>query len=86
MEDFVTIQIAPLAALLIVVGFAVGFSVFKHTARSTHGAVGRGDLGTSIGAAAAVVTVLALLLTPGFGQTPTPLPSPANPGSTLPTR
>ncbi|MGW7343044.1 hypothetical protein [Streptomyces sp. NPDC054854] len=66
-----TIQIAPLAALLIMVGLAVGFSVFKYTARTVDGTVGRGDLGTSIAAGAAVVTVLAVLLTPGFGRAAT---------------
>ncbi|WP_327419681.1 hypothetical protein [Streptomyces sp. NBC_01233] len=72
-----TIQIAPLAALLIVVGYVVGFSVFKYTAR-THGALGRGDLGTSIVSGAAVATLLALLLAPGFGQSPAPAtPAPA---------
>lgn len=81
------IQIAPLAALLIMVGFAVGFSVFKYTARTAHGAVGRGDLGTSIAAATAVVTVLAVLLTPGFGQAPAnSTPAPANPGPSSATR
>ncbi|WP_371640990.1 hypothetical protein [Streptomyces virginiae] len=78
-----TIQIAPLAALLILVGLAVGFSVFRYTGRTAHGAEGRGDLGTSIAAATAVVTVLALLLTPGFGQAsanpvqPPPHPTPS---------
>ncbi|MER5811433.1 hypothetical protein ABT143_25120 [Streptomyces sp. NPDC002033] len=70
-----TIQIAPLAALLIVVGLAVGFSVFKYTARA-HGAAGRGDLVASIASGAAVATLLVLLLAPGFGQ---PLTNPATP-------
>ncbi|GGR81730.1 hypothetical protein Snoj_39150 [Streptomyces nojiriensis] len=75
-----TIQIAPMAALLILVGLAVGFSVFKYTARTAHGAEGRGDLGTSIAGAAAVVSVLAVLLTPGFGQTATnPVQPPPHP-------
>ncbi|MFD8477253.1 hypothetical protein ACFV2E_35230 [Streptomyces globisporus] len=62
-----TIQIAPLAALLIVAGYVVGFSVFKYTARAD-GASGRGDLVASIASGAIVATLLALLLTPGFGQ------------------
>lgn len=61
-----TIHIAPLAALLIVVGYAVGIGVFKYTAR-TSGAAGRGDLAASILTGAAVATLLALLLAPGFG-------------------
>ncbi|MFK0203452.1 hypothetical protein [Streptomyces lavendulae] len=81
-----TIQIAPLAALLMMVGFAVGLSVFKYTAPTAHGTAGRGDLGTSIVAATAVVTVLAVLLTPGFGQASTdpvqPPPHPAQSGTT----
>ncbi|WP_327419673.1 hypothetical protein [Streptomyces sp. NBC_01233] len=82
-----TIQIAPLAALLIMVGLAVGFSVFKYTARAPHGVMGRGDLGTSIGAATAVVTVLAVLLTPGFGHAPTnSTPAPASPSQSSGTR
>ncbi|MFD9033279.1 hypothetical protein ACFVZW_19320 [Streptomyces sp. NPDC059567] len=40
-----TIQIAPLAALLLVVSIAVGITVFKHTAR----AAGRGDGGDRFG-------------------------------------
>ncbi|MFE4265394.1 hypothetical protein [Streptomyces sp. NPDC056883] len=82
-----TIQIAPLAALLIIVGLAVGFSVFKYTARTAHGADVRGDLGTSIGAATAVVTMLAVLLTPGFGKAsansvqPQQSPSPSQSGA-----
>ncbi|MFE7464733.1 hypothetical protein ACFU6R_11615 [Streptomyces sp. NPDC057499] len=76
-----TIQIAPLAALLIIVGVTVGISVFKYTARA-HGALGRGDLGTSIASGAAVATLLALLLTPGFGQPPVPAAPPAAPAST----
>ncbi|MFF3625440.1 hypothetical protein [Streptomyces sp. NPDC002467] len=71
-----TIQIAPLAALLIVVGHAVGYSVFKYTARA-HGAAGRGDLVASIASGATVATLLALLLTPGFGQA-----APASPTTT----
>jgi uncharacterized PurR-regulated membrane protein YhhQ (DUF165 family) len=73
----VTIQIEPLAALLILVGVIVGISVFKYTARA-HGAFGRGDLGTSIASGAAVATLLALLLTPGFGQPPGPAAPPAD--------
>ncbi|WP_406131656.1 hypothetical protein [Streptomyces sp. NBC_00989] len=71
-----TIQIAPLAALLIVVGYAVGIGVFKYTAR-THGAAGRGDMVASILTGAAVATLLALLLAPGFGQSSAPsMPTP----------
>ncbi len=64
-----TIQIAPLAAMLIFVAIAVGFTVFKYTA-STRAALGRGDLGTSIASGVAVATLLTLLLAPGFGQPP----------------
>ncbi|MFF0561942.1 hypothetical protein [Streptomyces sp. NPDC004266] len=74
-----TIQIAPLAALLIVVGYVVGLSVFKYTARA-HGAAGRGDLVASIASGAAVATLLALLLTPGFGQAASPASPSTNPG------
>ncbi|WP_331761901.1 hypothetical protein [Streptomyces sp. NBC_01546] len=81
-----TIQIAPLAALLIVVAFAVGISVFKYTAGS-QGAGGRGDLVASIASGAAVATLLGLLLAPGFGQTPAGPGAPeANPGSAKPIR
>lgn len=61
-----TIQIAPLAALLIVVGVTVGLSVFKYTGRAPD-AAGRGDLVASIASGATVATLLALLLTPDFG-------------------
>ncbi|WP_326617668.1 hypothetical protein OG863_09790 [Streptomyces decoyicus] len=75
-----TIQIAPLAALLLIVGIAVGLSVFKYTARA-HEAPGRGDLGAAIASGVGVATLLALLLAPGFGQAPlapaTPPPSPS---------
>ncbi|WP_331761886.1 hypothetical protein [Streptomyces sp. NBC_01546] len=80
-----TIQIAPLAALLIVVGYAVGYSVFKYTARG-HGAAGRGDLGASIASGATVATLLALLLAPGFGQPATPASPAPNPTSAATTR
>ncbi|MDV9186814.1 hypothetical protein R6L23_00935 [Streptomyces sp. SR27] len=75
-----TIQIAPLAALLIVLGYAVGYSVFKYTAR-THGAAGRGDLVASIASGATVATLLALLLAPGFGQPAAPSSPTTNPTS-----
>ncbi|MEU0084767.1 hypothetical protein [Streptomyces sp. NPDC006274] len=76
-----TIQIAPLAALLLVVSIAVGITVFKYTARTA----GRGDLGTAIGSGAAVAMVLALLLAPGFGQTPAnPATSTTTPGAAEP--
>ncbi|MGA5559202.1 hypothetical protein [Streptomyces lavendulocolor] len=75
-----TIQIAPLAALLLVVSIAVGITVFKHTSCTA----GRGDLGTAIASGAAVAMVLALLLTPGFGQPPaapaTSTTAPSTPG------
>lgn len=81
-----TIQIAPLAALLIGVGFAVGILVFKYTARS-QGALGRGDLGTSIASGVGVATLLALLLAPGFGQSPeAPAAPSATPASVAPIR
>ncbi|AWZ06862.1 MULTISPECIES: hypothetical protein [unclassified Streptomyces] len=82
-----TIQIAPLAALLIVVAFAIGIVVFKYTAKS-QGADGRGDLVASIASGAAVATLLGLLLTPGFGQeAPARSEVPeANPGSAKPIR
>lgn len=77
-----TIQIAPLAALLIVVGVTVGISVFKYTARA-HGAAGRGDLVASIASGATVATLLALLLTPGFGQPTAPSSPTTNPTSAV---
>ncbi|MFI8265574.1 hypothetical protein [Streptomyces sp. NPDC085665] len=77
-----TIQIAPLAALLIVVGYAIGHSVFKYTARA-QGAAGRGDLVSSIASGAAVATLLALLLAPGFGQPTTPASPTTNPTSAV---
>ncbi|MGW2090005.1 hypothetical protein [Streptomyces sp. NPDC001880] len=76
-----TIQIAPLAALLIVVGYVVGLAVFKYTARA-HGASGRGDLVASIASGATVATLLALLLNPGFGQPAAPASPTTNPAST----
>ncbi|MEW2578324.1 hypothetical protein [Streptomyces syringium] len=76
-----TIQIPPLAALLIFAGIAVGIVVFKYTARA-HGALGRGDLGMSIGSGVAVATLLAVLLAPGFGQASASPPAPSpGPGS-----
>ncbi|RAJ61711.1 hypothetical protein K378_04071 [Streptomyces sp. Amel2xB2] len=77
-----TIQIAPLAVLLIVVGITVGISVFKYTAR-THGAVGRGDVVASITSGATVATLLALLLTPGFGQPKAPASPTTDPPSAV---
>ncbi|WP_322872234.1 hypothetical protein [Streptomyces goshikiensis] len=77
-----TIQIAPLAVLLIVVGYVVGLAVFKYTARA-HGAAGRGDLVASIASGAAVATLLALLLTPGFGQAAAPASPATNPASVV---
>ncbi|MFE1367632.1 hypothetical protein ACFW84_25810 [Streptomyces anulatus] len=77
-----TIQIAPLAALHIVVGYVVGLAVFKYTARA-HGASGRGDLVASIVTGATVATLLALLLTPGFGQQAAPASPTTNPASTM---
>ncbi|MFF3431984.1 hypothetical protein [Streptomyces sp. NPDC002602] len=77
-----TIQIAPLAVVLIVVGCAVGLAVFKYTA-GTHGTAGRGDLVASIASGAAVATILALLLTPGFGQPMTPTSPTTKPTSTV---
>ncbi|MFB6823720.1 hypothetical protein ACFCXA_19255 [Streptomyces virginiae] len=70
-----TIQIAPLAALLMVVGVGVGLSVFKYTARAQGAAPGRGDLAASIASGATVATLLALLLTPGFGASPAAPPA-----------
>ncbi|MFJ4186241.1 hypothetical protein [Kitasatospora sp. NPDC089509] len=63
------IQIAPLAALIIGVGLCVGVLVFKATGRSA-GRAGQGDLVASITCGAAVAAVLAVLLVPGFGQSP----------------
>ncbi|WP_284582023.1 hypothetical protein [Streptomyces sp. 2P-4] len=80
-----TIQIAPLATLLIVVGYAVGYSVFKYTARA-HGAADRGDLGMSITSGTAVAGILALLLAPGFGQPAAPASLAPNPTSATPPR
>ncbi|MFF3843456.1 hypothetical protein [Streptomyces sp. NPDC001930] len=64
-----TIQIAPLAALLLAVGIAVGITVFRYTARA-QGAGGRGDLGAAIASGVTVAMLLATLLTPGFGEPP----------------
>ncbi|MFK4600478.1 hypothetical protein [Streptomyces pristinaespiralis] len=61
-----TVQIAPEAAMVLVIGCIVGVAVFKHTARTHTGAPTRGDLVGSIGAAVGVITVLALLL--GMGD------------------
>ncbi|MFB7614244.1 hypothetical protein [Kitasatospora sp. NPDC056181] len=61
------IEIAPLAALIIGVGFVVGVLVYKSTGRSAC-RYGQGDLTASIGCGAAVAAALAVLLAPGFGQ------------------
>ncbi len=75
-----TVQIAPEAMMLLVIGCVVGLAVYKHTARTHTGAPTRGDLVGSIGAAVGVMTVLALLL--GLGDAgesakpPGPVPKP----------
>ncbi|MFF3323631.1 hypothetical protein [Streptomyces sp. NPDC002889] len=63
-----TVQIAPEAALVFVLGCVVGVAVFKHSMRTQFGAPARGDLVGAIGVALGVITVLALLLGMGRGE------------------
>lgn len=83
-----TIQIAPEALLLLILGCAAGLAVYRHTARAP--TPSRGDLVGAIGAAVGVISVFALLL--GLGNagdsarerpmpepTATPSPTPRSP-------
>ncbi|GGW73591.1 hypothetical protein [Streptomyces xantholiticus] len=83
-----TLQIAPEAALILIIGCVVGFAVFKHTARTHTGTPTRGDLVGSIGAAVGVITVLALLLGMGVvseaATGPAPVPDPVSTESRSP--
>ncbi|OKJ48641.1 hypothetical protein AMK27_38405 [Streptomyces sp. CB02009] len=64
-----TIQIAPLAVMILVVAAIVGLTVFKYTARA-YGIAGRGDLAAAIASGVGVAAALAVLLAPGFGHAP----------------
>ncbi|MFI6494343.1 hypothetical protein [Streptomyces sp. NPDC050564] len=54
-----TVQIAPQAVMILVIGCIVGLTVYRHTARTHTGAPTRGDLVGAIGTAVGVITVLA---------------------------
>ncbi|KUJ33743.1 hypothetical protein ADL25_43945 [Streptomyces sp. NRRL F-5122] len=77
-----TVQIAPQAVMILVIGCIVGLVVYRHTARTHTGAPARGDLVGAIGTAVGVITVLALLL--GMGGAGETAQGPT-PGATAPT-
>jgi ABC-type Fe3+-siderophore transport system permease subunit len=60
------VYIGPLGAAILLVGIVVGCIVYKHTRTP----LGRGDIVGAIASAAAVITVLALLLGGGTKTTP----------------
>ncbi|MFE4678208.1 hypothetical protein [Streptomyces sp. NPDC056723] len=67
-----TVHIDPVGGVLLVVAFAVGYFVYKHTRQ---GLVGKGDIVGAIVCATSVLTALVLIL--GGDHSQVPLPEPA---------
>lgn len=63
-----TVYIDPLGAAILLVGIAVGCTVYRHT-RASSAPASRGDIVGSIASAVAVITALVLLLGGGNNTT-----------------
>ncbi|MFF4796611.1 hypothetical protein ACFY2M_45050 [Streptomyces sp. NPDC001276] len=63
-----TVHISAEVALILITSCVTGFAIFKYSSHSHDGSPTRGDLGAAVMAAAAVASVLAVLMGVGSGD------------------